>query len=235
MAFAELAPLLVYQDRDLQRASLEKQLAALPHDRASVQKRIAEERAALENAKQGWREAEARRKALETEIGALEQKVARLRSQQLEVRKNEEYQALGREIEAVVAETSSREEEEIATLYEIDRAREQVAAAEKKTAAAVRLLEDRLKLLDETESNLRAALVAAREALVAAEAGLPAAALETYRRIAQRESLPVVVPLEHHRCAGCHLKVSSGVESDVRTAAKLVCCDNCGRILYWAP
>jgi predicted nucleic acid-binding Zn-ribbon protein len=234
MAFPELVPLLVYQDRDLKRLSLEKQLAALPHDRSSVQRRIGEEQAELERAKQGWREAEARRKALETEIGLLEQKALRLKAQQLEVRKNEEYQALGREIEGVEAEVSAREEEEIAVLYQIDRTREEVAAAERKTAEAVRLLQDRLKLLDETEVNLRTALTAAQAALAEAQTGLSASVLDTYRRLAQREALPVVVPLEHNQCTGCHLKVSSGVESDVRTAVKLVCCGNCGRILYWA-
>jgi predicted nucleic acid-binding Zn-ribbon protein len=61
--------------------------------------------------------------------------------------------------------------------------------------------------------------------------------LRLYDRIAGR-SLPAVVPIRGGKCGGCHLKVSSEVESAARgkTAdpnAALPICDQCGRIVYW--
>jgi predicted nucleic acid-binding Zn-ribbon protein len=58
-----------------------------------------------------------------------------------------------------------------------------------------------------------------------------------YDRIAAR-NLPAVVPVHAGKCGGCHLKISSEVESVVRgkqadPAALPPVCDQCGRIVYW--
>jgi predicted nucleic acid-binding Zn-ribbon protein len=60
-------------------------------------------------------------------------------------------------------------------------------------------------------------------------------ALRVYDRIAARQ-MPVVVPLQHGKCGGCHLKVSSEVESAARGKSadtQLATCDQCGRLVYW--
>ena len=113
-----LEKLLVFQDRDQRRVALELQVLHLPEEIVAVRRKIEEDRAAIEAAKAGWREAETRRKALETEIGGVEQKLSRFKSQQLEVRKNDEYQALGHEIAAGQAQVLAFEEEEIKVLYQ---------------------------------------------------------------------------------------------------------------------
>jgi predicted CXXCH cytochrome family protein len=47
--------------------------------------------------------------------------------------------------------------------------------------------------------------------------------------------MPVCVPVRGGKCGGCHLKISSEVESAVRGKGdgKLVTCDQCGRIVWW--
>jgi len=97
MPHAVLTQLLVVQDRDARRRQLEQQLAAVPGDRARVEKEIAAEKAAIEAAKQELRELETKKKLLETEIGSAETKLAKYRTQQLSVKKNDEYQALGKD------------------------------------------------------------------------------------------------------------------------------------------
>ena len=99
MPHAVLTQLLVVQDRDARRRQLEQQLAAVPVDRAQVERAIAGERAAIEAAKTELRELETKKKLLETEIGSVETRLAKYRTQQLAVKKNDEYQALGKEIE----------------------------------------------------------------------------------------------------------------------------------------
>jgi len=43
----------------------------------------------------------------------------------------------------------------------------------------------------------------------------------------------VVVPLQGQKCGGCHLKISSGIDTEVRKNGELMTCDQCGRILFW--
>ena len=111
-----LENLLILQDRDQHRRSLETQLRAVPGDVELVKRKIASEQAAIEAAKAELKELESKRKLLETEIGSAEDKLAKYRTQQLQVRKNDEYQALGHEIETTQAAIGELEEKELGIL-----------------------------------------------------------------------------------------------------------------------
>ena len=117
MAMLNLEPLLALQECDLNRKSLEESLAAVPREVAAVEARIAAERQAIDQAKSEWRELETRKKSLEGEIKGAEEQVARYKSQQLQVRKNDEYQALTHEIESNTARIGTLEEEEIRVIF----------------------------------------------------------------------------------------------------------------------
>lgn len=227
-----LEKLLVFQDRDQRRLSLETQIKQAPTEIAAVRRKIEEVRAGLESAKTACREAEAKRKALETEISAAEQKLARFKTQQLEVRKNDEYQALGHQIEATQAEIGVLEEKELESMYAIDESKKRLKESESVAAQEVAVHEGRIKLMQDKEATLQADLAALQVELEKARTEVPAPALEAYGRIAKRVPLPVVVPLREQKCTGCHLKVSNGVETDARVGGKIVYCDNCGRIVY---
>jgi predicted nucleic acid-binding Zn-ribbon protein len=61
--------------------------------------------------------------------------------------------------------------------------------------------------------------------------------LRIYDRVAAR-NMPAVVAIHGVNCGGCHLKISSEVESAVRgkgidPTVALPTCDQCGRIVYW--
>ncbi len=234
MPHAVLTQLLVVQDRDARRRQLEQQLAAVPGDRARVEKEIAAEKAAIEAAKQELRELETKKKLLETEIGSAETKLAKYRTQQLSVKKNDEYQALGKEIDTTVAAVGALEEQELGVMFQIDEAKKRFAAAEVALKTNISHHEARLATLAERDKNLAAELAEAKAAATASRSGVPELSMRVYERVATRQ-WPVVVPLRGGKCGGCHLKVSSEAESGSRSAdpLKLGTCDQCGRVLYW--
>ena len=73
-----LEKLLILQDRDAKRLSLEAQLKAVPRDIAAVEGKIAGEKGAIETARLELRELESNKKIIETEIGSAEDKLANL-------------------------------------------------------------------------------------------------------------------------------------------------------------
>jgi len=225
--------LLVLQDRDQQRISLEGQLRGVPGDVAAVEQRIAAERTALENARGELRTLEVRRKALEHEIAATEDTLARYKSQQLQVRKNDEYQALGVEIEHAQARIDALEEEELKVMFATDEAKKTFAAAEEQLKQNIAGHETRIRELRERETNLQAGLHAAQEAFAAARGPIDETSLRLYDRLAAKPGLPAIVPLHEGKCGGCHLRISFNIDSETRKPDKLVTCDQCGRILYW--
>lgn len=234
MPHAVLTQLLVVQDRDSRRRQLEQQLAAVPVERAQAEKAITAERAAIDAARHELRELETKKKLLETDIGSAETRLAKYRTQQLGVKKNDEYQALGKEIEHTQQMIGGLEEQELGVMFQIDEAKARFSAAEAALKENISKHEAKIATLAERQKNLEAELVEAKAAATASRTGVPELAMRVYERVAVRH-WPVVSPLRGGKCGGCHLKVSSEAESGSRSAdpAKLGICDQCGRILYW--
>lgn len=230
-----LEKLLILQDRDGHCRALEAQITGMPKEAALVEGKIAAERAAIEARRIELRDLEVKKKTLETEIGGVEERLAKYKTHQSQVRKNDEYQALGQEIETTEKAIDGLEERALELMYEIDAAKERMAAADKASKEAIAAHEGRIRLLNERVANLRVELAAAEGERTIARAPVDEPVLRVYDRIAVR-TFPVCAPLRETTCGGCHLKVSAEVESQTRVRAsdgKLAICDHCGRILYW--
>lgn len=229
--------LLILQDRDLRRLALETQIKAVPRDIAAVEQKIAAEKNAIETAKSELKALESKKKLIETEIGSAETKLAKYKTQQSLVKKNDEYQALGHEIETTEAAIGGFEGQELEVMYAIDEAKKKFAAAEAELKANISGHESRIRTLKERETNLKAELITAQAEVATARTPVEERHVRVYDRIAAR-NMPAVVAIHGAKCGGCHLKVSSEVESASRgkgtdPLAALATCDQCGRIVYW--
>lgn len=230
--------LLILQDRDTRRLALEAQLKAVPREVALVEQKIAAEKGAIEAAKKELNELETRKRTIETEIAAMADRLAKYRTQQSQVRKNDEYQALGHEIETTEAAIGKLEEQDLEVMYAIDEAKKKFADAEAVLKANISGHEGRIKTLRERETSLAAELTAAQADVATARTPVGEPVLRVYDRIAVR-NMPAVVAIRGGKCSGCHLKVSSEVESasrgkgDAGVPLQLATCDQCGRIVFW--
>lgn len=227
--------LLVLQDRDQRRLVLESQLRAIPRDVAAIEQKMAAGKSAQEAAHGELQQLEVKKKAIENEIGSAADRQARYKSQQLQVRKNDEYQALGVEIEHTQAEIGTLEEEELRVMYAIDEAKQRLAAAGEELKATTSGHEARIGALRERETGLQTELQAAEDAVAAARGQLDEPVRRLYDRLATKPGLPVVVAVHEGKCGGCHLKISANVDSERRKADQIVTCDQCGRIVYGEP
>ena len=229
--------LLILQDRDTKRLGLEAQLKQVPGDVARVEAKIAAEKSAIDAAKQELMSLEVKKKNLENEIGSAEAKLAKYKTQQSLVKKNDEYQALGHEIETTEKAIGDFEGQELEIMYAIDEAKKKFAAAEGVLKGNIAGHEARIKMLRERATSLAAELSAAQAEVAAARTPVDAMKLRLYDRIAVR-NMPAVVALHGDKCGGCHLKVSGEAVSGARgkgldPLAQLPTCDQCGRIVFW--
>lgn len=228
--------LLILQDRDLKRLGLEAQLKQVPADVVRVEQKIAAEKAAIDGARTELRDLEVKKKGIETDIGSAGDKLARYRTQQLSVRKNDEYQALGHEIDTTQGQIGELEGKELEVMYAIDEAKKRFAAAEAELKGNISGHEARIRTLRDRETSLTAELKSSQAEVAKAREAVEPLRLRVYDRIAAR-NMPVVVPVHGSKCGGCHLKVSSEVESAARgkvdPTAALPTCDQCGRVVYW--
>ncbi len=232
MASESIQKLLILQEKDRIRIDLETLLDSIPREIATNREKIAREEERAKEAKEAVTQLEKRRNALEGDIEAWNAKIVRYRNQQLEVKKNEEYQALEHEIEAARTAISGLEDEEIQVLVDIDTGQAELEAAEQAFRKSIAVLEERIAKLQAREKECREELAAAAREVEAVRTEVPAEFLEVYDRLLRHVPFPVAVPLRDKKCQGCHLKVSAGVESDARQGKEIATCDSCGRLLY---
>ena len=225
--------LLILQDRDMNLQRIERELVELPLERAATRKKIEDLEAQIEAGKQKVRGVEVHGKALETEMAEIEEQILKYRSQQLLVKKNEEYQALTHEIERGQGKVSDLEEKEIELLYELDDARKALVKETADASERIEMENRALVRLDEKEVNLKGEIDGAKEALASVQAEMDKQSMSIYRRVSRGLKFPIIVAQKNGTCQACHMKVSAAVDVEVRKGIEITTCDSCGRILYW--
>ncbi|WP_438480115.1 zinc ribbon domain-containing protein [Oleiharenicola lentus] len=235
MAAQSLEKLLVLQERDSKRLNFEQQLQATPREIAAIEAKVAAEKGAIEAAKSEWHGLESKKKLLEIEIKSTEEKVGKYRTQQAQVRKNDEYQALTHEIDNGLAAIGKFEEEEIGVMFQIDEAKKRFAVAEAELKNNIAGYEGKIRTLRDREKNLRENVKEAEGLVAAARPDVPANQIKIYDRLAARPGHPVCVTANGGRCGGCHLKVPTHLEVLAKNGngTEIATCSQCGRILYW--
>lgn len=233
MADPQIEKLLIVQDRDVALQKIEQELARIPQERAKLEALIEAEKENIEAAGQALKEKEVQRNELDHAVKGREADIERFKNQQLQVKKNDEYRALTQQIEQAESEISQLEENEIELMLEIDTTREAFKAEKATIDQRIKEQLEQIKDLGEREQNLKDSIEAAKQALEESRTGVESNYIEHYDRVKQiAKRAPYVVPIEAHKCGGCHLRVSNEVSSGAMDAGEPHFCDQCARMVY---
>ncbi|MDQ8206483.1 hypothetical protein QEH52_03105 [Coraliomargarita sp. SDUM461003] len=233
MSDPQIEKLLIVQDRDVALQKIEQELARIPQERSALEAHITTEQANIEAASQALKEKEVQRNEVDTEVKAKESAIARFLTQQLEVKKNDEYRALTQQIEQNQSDIAELEERQIELMLEIDGTRETFEA--EKAVIEARIVEQKQEILQlaEREKNLKASINEAQASVVAARSTVDESYLGHYDRVKKLcKRPPYVAPIEAHKCGGCHLRVSNEVSGNAHLDSEIHFCDQCARIVY---
>jgi hypothetical protein len=229
---SELEQLLVLQDRQQKIRQIQTEIKTLPLERDHLESQLAASAAGVEALKQKARHVEVERKKLELDVGTRSESISRLKTQQYQTRKNDEFQAIGHEIERYENEIRKLEDQELELMIEADKLKAEIEAADKSARATkdtisrqLTDLETKSKALDSQQRELEKE----REALAAA---IDADLLDQFERLFNSKGDAAVVAVEHGVCTGCHMKVTTATAAGVKAGKEIVSCENCGRILY---
>lgn len=228
----EIEALLVLQDRDQKIRALRLEQKNLPRDLKVVDDKLAAAKAKLESARQRSRENEVERRRLEGEVGTKQTTIARFRTQQQATRKNEEYQALIKEIGHTQEGIRALEDRELELMEAAETLSREVKTEEAEFAKTEALLVKQAQDLRARGGGLAERLVALENDRAGIAAKVSAGTLSLYDRLFAKKGDAAVVSLEHEVCSGCHMKAPAQIVAHVRAGQTLSQCPNCGRILY---
>lgn len=228
----DIESLLVLQDRDQRISALEADLKRIPEQKENAKLRLANDLEAVESAKKAIQENEIAIKGLELDIGTRKDTLTKLKTQQYETKKNDEFTALGNEIDRYNNEVDDLETSELELMEKADTLNadhQQTTDALAKTQA---LVDEEIASLIKREEECQSQLsdVQTERAKLAAE--LDEDLLSLYDRLMTSKGGNAVVSINKGQCGGCHMKIVPATLISVRSEKDLTQCENCGRILY---
>ena len=231
---SELEQLLVLQDRDQKIRQIQTETKTFPLQRKNLEAQLAASIANLETLKQRARQLEVDRKRLELDVGVRTDSVAKLRTQQYETRKNDEFAAMAHEIERYQKEISEIEDRELELMEQQDKLKVEVATEEKKAAGTKDSIARQVTDLEAKGKTLAARLDELTKERAELASKIDEDVIDRFERLFASKGDAAVVALEHDVCTGCHMKITTQTAVRVKGGKEIVSCEQCGRILYYA-
>ena len=225
--------LLVLQDRDRKIHRVQQELAHISPERESLRAKAVSTQSQLDTAKTRVKQIESDRKRLELDVDAKKTQIEKYANQQLQTRKNEEYRALATEIDHCKAEIMKIEDREIEFMEQAEAAQKDVIRATTEANAAKKLVEEQIGKLDQREENLKKELAELQNGRAELAGAVDETTRSRYERLLKNKGDNVIVGINHGVCGGCHMKLTAQVLVTCKSQKEIVCCINCGRILYY--
>jgi predicted nucleic acid-binding Zn-ribbon protein len=229
---SELEQLLVLQDRQQKIRQIQAEIRTLPLERAHLESQLAATEAGLDALKHKGRQVEVERKKLELDVGTRNESIARLKTQQYQTRKNDEFQAIGHEIERYENEIRKLEDQELELMIETDKLKGELEAADKSARATKDSISRQLADLETKSKALGSQQQEFEKEREALASRIDADLLDQFERLFNSKGDAAIVAVEHGVCTGCHMKVTTATASRVKAGKEIVNCEQCGRILY---
>lgn len=171
--------------------------------------------------------------ALEKKIQEINAKIKKLETQQSNIKKADEFNAMNQEMTqaereriAVEHKVSDLVDKRIAEEEMLAKIKESLKGSEESSMNLEKEIESSIQLINEEGSTLKE-----QRDKLAAEANPDT--LQIYERLLRNKRDRVVVAIENRTCSGCHIVLTAQHENLVRKGANIVFCEHCSRIHYW--
>ena len=231
----DLERLIQLQEIEGKAAVASKAIADAPGRIAALDALLQSATASLAAAKQALADNQTRRRSIDKDLIAAQQRVEKYKEQIMAVKTNEQLHAMQHQMKAVGDEVGQHEERIIVSMMEAD----EINADIKKAEAALKAAQAKVsaeRAAIETEVKAQQAAVAqtteARQKLIAALDNK--SVVDTFQRIAKVRGT-AVARAEGERCTVCQVRLRPAVFAEVRRNESIVQCDSCNRILYFVP
>lgn len=231
--YPRIQKLLTLQEADIAAHSMEQRVKNFPEEIKMLEEKVVGEKQAIEAAKKTLQTLEVRRKEIDVQVQTEEDKLIKYKTQQISVKKTDEYNALNDEIQHTQDRILAFEDEELQLLLDIDTVKEKYnrdEAAHKTNIDKYQIeIAQFKKGLDEAKQQAQTLRKKFEEIFSSTEPELQSAYNSVKSSV---KRIPYIVPIKNHHCQGCFLKVANEAESGTLDPNATPRCGNCSRILY---
>lgn len=169
----------------------------------------------------------------EGDVQEISEKIKKLEGQQNQVKKVDEFNALGQEISQAEREKTAKEqklsdlldtlaaeEDQLKTIQEnLAQTRQNSKNLEQEIVQSIAQINEEGKTIQEQRNAI------AKHA--------DPEIFKIYEMLLRNKKDRVIVPVENRSCSGCHIVLTAQHENLVRKGERIVFCEHCSRIHYW--
>jgi len=233
---AELQQLIALQIADTSIRKLQAELESIPQRRAEVEREFdqrAFEFKALEQARDAAR---ASRQQLDKELAEQRVRAEKAERDLMSSTNSKAYEAAIREVDAAKKRISELETKILEQMEAGEGAERSLAEREPELARLRGEFDERLKSFEEQTRAQAAEIEARRADRDRIFADLTPTAKALYNRISARIRDGIALAeARNNSCSACFMGLRPQIMSEVRRGEEIIQCDNCNRILYFAP
>src|SRR5205807_3940264 len=173
------------------------EIKTMPLQRQNLEAQLAANAAALNALKSKGQHLVMDRKKLELDAGTRRESINRLKTQQYETRKNDEFRAMGNEIERYEKEIQQIEDQELELMDQAEKIKGEIAAEDKKAAGSRESIARQMADLDEKGKALEAQLKKLTAERTELAGKVEEDLLSRFERLFASKGDAAVVALEH--------------------------------------
>jgi len=227
----QINDLIALQKVDSSIQAEQAEMAALPGRVAEVDARIQVYQDKLEARNKELDDAKKERRTLEGELQSINDKFSKYQDQLMQVKTNEAYTAMLKEIEGTKKDIAKHEEKILEDMLAVDELGAEIKELEKQFQADKALLEKEKTAVQASGREAEKRLALHEEERKRLADSVEDAALAGYERVHTMRNGLAVVEVREELCLGCRVKVRPQVIEEVRKG-ELRQCDSCTRFLF---
>lgn len=225
--------LLILQDRDKELIDLRAELERIPRDEERAHTRLDDDKQRVEDATHTLQETEVEVAKTELDAETRRNTIERLKKQQFETRKNDEYQALAHEVTRYSEQVDALETRELELMEQADGCRTKVEEAKQALGRTQALVDEELAGLAKRRESITARVDELEKERVGLAADVSEEVLSLYERLLKSKGGTALSSVtEAGQCTGCHMKLIAATLLRVQSGKEVVQCENCARILH---
>jgi predicted nucleic acid-binding Zn-ribbon protein len=217
---------------DLKLTELSFQIKRHIAHRQTLEQKIEEVRAELEQTKQAHAELERDSRMRNLDVDELDQNIRTYQNRLDEgIISFKEMEDLRAKIASDRARIETMEDEALELMDRIEASKETIEGAEDDVRVHVARIEGQIAEIDSQREATQAELDELQAVRQTTAATLPAYLVSQYETLRAEFSEPIVT-IRQGTCAGCKLKLSGSTVERVRGGLGIVTCEHCNRMLY---
>ena len=226
-----ITDLLALQEIDMRIRGLKTRLTIIPDEISKLDKELAIEKSKLDHAKESFVGIELEIKKTESAIRDQNETMKKYHTQSAQIKKNDEYRAMMKEIDNVKNKISDIETEQLGYMEKIEVAKNAFKSEEKLFKDREKAIIDEKNELKDLDGKLKTEIEKQNSLREEFSVKISPDLISIYKRLLSKKTGTPLVDVHQGICGNCHLKLTPQTVNSVRKEAQ-VFCDNCGHLLY---